>query len=110
MKWLLNILTKIHWPYISKKIDEYDYDWATYRLKEGDLIFSTRRGFLTNLFNPSKYKHVGVYVNGKVIEATLDGVVATSLAYFMYTKDEIQIRRLLNLLPLTLDNLPRQVK
>lgn len=94
MKWLLNIIAKINWPFIEKKFKEENYLKIKEDLKDGDLLFTTRFGYLTNILNPSKYKHVGIFYKGRVIESTLIGVVSTNLEQFLYSKDVVKQMRL----------------
>lgn len=59
-------------------------------LKPGDLIFTTTRFELTNLFNTSEMKHGAICVNDEhVVEAIGKGVVRTGFFAFFRNKDYV---------------------
>jgi uncharacterized protein YycO len=100
MKYLINFLNYLRFPFFRKKSFYSD----TYRsvidiVKPGDLIFTKSGGFLLNLLNPSKkYKHVGIVVsninaNVHIVEATGDGVIRSHLFDFLKEKTIMGVYR-----------------
>jgi uncharacterized protein YycO len=78
----------IHMPFSKKRIDQDDYEHMLSVLKVGDVISTKTRGELSNVFIPGFWSHVAIYSgNGRVIEATTQGVVETNLAWFLFSKD-----------------------
>ena len=95
---LVKYLGKVHLPFTVKKIDGEFYFKYLKKLKPGDVILSTTKGQLSNLYNPTKFKHCAMYlgeIDGipYVIEATAKGVIKTDLVTHFLTKDEIKILR-----------------
>jgi hypothetical protein len=62
-------------------------------LQDGDLIFSHTDWELSNIFIPGPYKHVAVYIQGAVYEATAKGVRKVQLEEWILKKDHVGIAR-----------------
>jgi uncharacterized protein YycO len=98
----LILIGKIKMPWLSKAhVFEYFYEMQS-ALNPGDLILTTSRGHLSNIFNSmfnrGKYMHVGIYIgkeNGipMVVDAIGEGVVKRSLPVFLSDKDKIALVR-----------------
>lgn len=94
MKWLINKLSRVHFPYSVKKINKTHINEIKSNLKVGDIFFTNIGGYLINLFNISPMNHCAVYIgDNKVIEAVSEGVIETDLMYFLSRKDEIIVKR-----------------
>lgn len=96
IKPMIKILSKIHAPFSHKKINGKHYYKLRDELKIGSTILSSTSGELSNLYNPIKIKHAGIYVGDilkdgirYIAEATGEGVVLTDLVTFLTTKDLI---------------------
>lgn len=86
----------LHLPFTRKKITGKDYYKWRDNITIGDVFLTTTNGELSNLINPSKIKHSGLYVGDilgneikYVAEATGKGVVLTDLVTFLTTKDMV---------------------
>lgn len=95
---IIQFIGKIHLPFTSKEKLMRDYYEIESILQIGDIILSTSYGHLSNLINPSKWKHALMYVGKEnnipyIIEAVGEGVVKKSLAQWLSSKDEICILR-----------------
>jgi hypothetical protein len=63
-------------------------------LKLGDVLLRRTEGTSGNLFIPSWWKHAAVYVgNGKIVEATFEGVKTTTLEDFFAHGDHVAVVR-----------------
>lgn len=63
-------------------------------LKLGDVLLRRTEGTSGNLFIPSWWKHAAVYVgNGKIVEATFEGVKTTTLEEFFAHGDHVAVVR-----------------
>lgn len=63
-------------------------------LKIGDVLLRRTEGTSGNLFIPSWWKHAAVYVgNGKIVEATFEGVKTTTLEDFFAHGDHVAVVR-----------------
>jgi len=91
---VLEFISGKHAPYTHKKITGKQYYQWRDKISVGTVILTTTRGELTNIFNPVKIKHSGIYV-GKILnddicyiaESTRNGVILTDLVTFLTTKD-----------------------
>jgi uncharacterized protein YycO len=95
---IIQFIGKIHLPFTSKEKIMSDYYEIESLLQHGDVILSTSYGHLSNLVNPSKWKHALMYIGKEnnipyIIEAVGDGVVKKSLAQWLSSKDEICVLR-----------------
>jgi uncharacterized protein YycO len=95
---IIQFIGKIHLPFTSKEKLMSDYYEIESLLQHGDVILSTSYGHLSNLVNPSKWKHALMYIGKEnnipyIIEAVGEGVVKKSLAQWLSSKDEICILR-----------------
>ncbi len=92
---LIEWFAKIRIPYSKKRITGKEYYKMRDEIKPGAVLLTSVCGELSNLINPSDYKHGAVYVGGDkvkyVIEATSKGVIKTDLVTFMLTKDKIRV-------------------
>jgi len=89
---------KLHYPFTHKLINGEDYYRLRSKIEIGTVLLTKTRGELSNIINPAKMKHAGIFVGRMkeeeifyVMEATAEGVVFTDLVTFMTTKDEIVI-------------------
>lgn len=64
-------------------------------VQKGDIILSYSSGFLTNLFIPGPYTHVGMFLSDlSIVESTpTKGVKVSSLDDFLKNKDKIIVLR-----------------
>lgn len=95
---IIQFIGKIHLPFTSKEKLMSNYYEIESLLQHGDVILSTSYGHLSNIINPSKWKHALMYVGKEnnipyIIEAVGEGVVKKSLAQWLSSKDEICILR-----------------
>lgn len=98
------LLSKCHISPSYRYVKADDYHAATELILPGDVLLSTMRGELTNLFIAGHYKHAAMYVGvteradgslreHSVVEATFKGVVASDLIDVMLSKDDVMILR-----------------
>lgn len=71
-------------------LHQHEIEFYISKLEDGDVVFSHVRGELTN-FGLSYWSHAGIYLKGKIYEATTAGVVATDPMYFFAKKDAVAI-------------------
>ena len=95
---IIQFIGKIHLPFTSKEKLMSNYYEIESLLQHGDVILSTSYGHLSNIINPSKWKHALMYIGKEnnipyIIEAVGEGVVKKSLAQWLSSKDEICILR-----------------
>lgn len=83
----LNIGPRYRWVKYAKALA------ATQLLAEGDVLCTFAAGELTNLFIGGLYKHSGIYIKGRVLESTRDGVHFTNVFDFLMSKDEFCVVR-----------------
>jgi hypothetical protein len=84
----------LYMPFSRKRVTGRHYYLLRDNIKVGDVLLTTTRGEFSNLINPEKIKHGGIYVGEidgdgikYVIEAVGRGVVKTDLVTFLTTKD-----------------------
>jgi hypothetical protein len=95
LEFIIKTLNKIRVPWSVKKFNGTDYHNVLRLIKEGDIFLTTTKGELTNIFNPSKYKHGAIYIGmHKVLESVARGVVVTDLTEFLLRKDKVILGRL----------------
>lgn len=90
----IKLVGKLYAPFSRKKISgKHYYEWRD-NITIGTVLLTKTRGELSNLINPTKLKHAGIYVGEinydgicYVAEATGKGVVLTDLVTFLTTKD-----------------------
>ena len=94
VKPMIKTLAKIHAPFTHKKINGKHYYKLRDELFVGSVLLTNTNGELSNIINPIKIKHAGLYVGDilkdgirYVAEATGKGVVLTDLVTFLTTKD-----------------------
>lgn len=87
---------KLHMPFTVKKVTGKHYYLLRDQINVGTVLLTTTRGELSNIINPEKIKHAGIYVGDLdgdgvryVLEAKGRGVCKTDLVTFMTTKDLI---------------------
>lgn len=93
LKPFIVFIGRIHSPFSRKKITgKHYYQWRK-SIEVGTVLLTKTNGEFSNLFNPAKIKHAGIYI-GKidsevryVLEAVGRGVVLTDLVTFLTTKD-----------------------
>tara|TARA_R110002051_G_scaffold75594_1_gene137435 strand:- start:6808 stop:7404 length:597 start_codon:yes stop_codon:yes gene_type:complete len=99
--WLLGLLKpvviwwgKLHLPFTHKRVTGKHYYMLRDKITLGTVLLTTTRGEFSNLINPEKIKHAGIYVGELdrdgikyVLEAVGRGVVKTDLVTFLTTKD-----------------------
>ena len=85
---------KLHLPFTHKKINGKHYYLLRDKINIGTVLLTTTYGEFSNLINPEKIKHAGIYVGDidntgirYVVEAVGRGVVKTDLVTFLTTKD-----------------------
>tara|TARA_R110000787_G_scaffold5686_9_gene20560 strand:- start:2018 stop:2614 length:597 start_codon:yes stop_codon:yes gene_type:complete len=83
-----------HMPFSRKKVTGKHYFATRENINVGDVLLATTNGEFSNLINPEKIKHGGLYVGDilgsgimYVIEATGKGTILTDLVSFLTTKD-----------------------
>lgn len=87
-------------PFTRKKITGLDYFSWRDLIEPGTVMLTTTKGELSNLLNPARIKHGGIYVGHTlweefdeevptVVEAVGRGVVKTDLVSFLTQKDYI---------------------
>ena len=101
--WILKVLKPfvkwfgaLHIPFTHKKINGKDYFKWRARINVGSVLLTVTRGEFSNILNPSKLKHAGIYIGkidgvGYVAEAVGRGVVLTDLVTFLTTKDTVVV-------------------
>ena len=94
---VVKIIGKIMPPF-QKKDPMINFYKIEKLLQPMDIILTTSRGHLSNLFNPGKYKHAIAYIgeqNGipQIIESTGEGVKQRTLVECLSTKDVIAVLR-----------------
>lgn len=86
---------KVHVPWSVKKITGRQYYLCRDKIRPGHIFLTTTDGQLSNLFNPSRLKHGGLFVGGSpvenIVEAVGKGVVETDLISFMTSKDQLVV-------------------
>ncbi len=94
LKPFIVLIGKISAPFSKKGITGKHYYLIRDNISIGTVLLSTTYGELSNLINPEKIKHAGIYVGdidgtgiGYVVEAVSKGVVKTDLVTFLTTKD-----------------------
>lgn len=85
-------------PPFSKKDPMINFYKILDLLHPMDIILTTSRGHLSNLFNPGRYKHAIAYIGiekgiPQIIESTGEGVHQRTLVECMSTKDAIAVIR-----------------
>ena len=85
-------------PPFSKKDPMINFYKILGLLQPMDIILTTSRGHLSNLFNPGRYKHARAYIGlensiPQIIESTGEGVNQRTLVECMSTKDVIAVLR-----------------
>lgn len=87
---------KIHWPFTHKKITGAHYFSWRGSIEIGTVLLTKTNGEFSNIINPVKIKHAGIYVGDihntgirYVFEATGKGAVLTDLVTFLTTKDMV---------------------
>jgi hypothetical protein len=99
--WILKVLKpfvvwwgKLHVPFTHKRVTGKHYYLLRDKINVGTVFLTTTRGEFSNLINPEKIKHAGIYVGDLdgdgiryVVEALGRGVVKTDLVTFLTTKD-----------------------
>jgi len=82
---------KLHAPFTHKRVTGKHYYMLRDKITVGTVFLTTTRGEFSNLINPEKIKHAGIYIGGDkikyVLEAVGRGVVKTDLVSFLTTKD-----------------------
>jgi len=84
----------IHAPYSHKKISgKHYYEWRGF-IEVGTVLLTKTEGELSNIINPSRLKHAGIYIGNisgirYVAEAKGEGVVFTDLVTFLTSKDVV---------------------
>ena len=85
---------KLHIPFTHKRVTGRHYYLLRDKITVGTVLLTTTNGEFSNLINPEKIKHAGIYAgdiygNGirYVVEALGKGVVTTDLVTFLTTKD-----------------------
>lgn len=94
---VVKIIGKIMPPF-SKKDPMINFYKILALLQPMDIILTTSRGHMSNLFNPGKYKHAIAYIGlekniPQIIESTGEGVHQRTLVECMSTKDAIAVLR-----------------
>ena len=97
--WFLNsivipiekFVSKLHFPYTE--MTGIDFLELQNKLKDFDVVFSKNDYMMSNLFIKGKWKHVGLFYQGWVYEATTHGVVKTLLAEWVFKKDHVGVAR-----------------
>lgn len=91
----LDFICNIDFP--SAKINRMTADeayQARVLMRPGDILLRRTEGTSGNFFNPSYWKHAGVYTgNGKIVEATFKGVQETTVKEFFEHGDHVVILR-----------------
>lgn len=97
--WLLELIRPIvkkigaiHIPFSRKKVTGVHYYAYRDQIFPGTILLSSTNGEFSNILNPMKIKHGGIYIGmfnniGYVLEATGKGVYLKDLVTFMTTKD-----------------------
>ena len=90
IKWIGSIAS----PWSHKEVTGVEYYKVRDKIEVGTIMLTSTFGELSNLINPEKIKHGGIYIGmkdgiGYVLEATKKGVILTDLVTFMTTKDVI---------------------
>jgi hypothetical protein len=97
LSWLSQKLSKLHLPFIVKKVTGEDYYLMRDELLPGDIILCTTKGWFLNWANPSEYKHGALYIGGNkikyVLEATSKGVIKTNLVDCLLSRDRFIVKR-----------------
>ena len=94
---LVRLVCRIMPPF-SKKDPMVNFYRIAAALQPMDIILTTSRGHLSNLFNPGKYKHAIAYIGleeniPQIIESTGEGVKQRTLVECLSTKDVIAVLR-----------------
>lgn len=95
IKPLLVFLGRLHFPFTHKRVTGVEYYQIRDSISIGTVLLTSTHGELSNLINPEKIKHAGIYVGDLgdgiryVIEALGRGVVKTDLVTFLTTKDVV---------------------
>lgn len=91
---VVKFVGQFHMPFSRKKISGADYYRWRDLIEPGMVILTKTEGELSNLLNPTKIKHAGIYIGPidssgicYVAEAVGKGVVLTDLVTFLTTKD-----------------------
>lgn len=86
------LISKIRVPFTHKKMTESRCIKALNILQDGDIILTHTSGEFSNLVL-DYWSHAGIYVKGKIYEATTESVKKTSPMFFLARKDDILIMR-----------------
>ena len=85
---------KLHVPFTHKRVTGKHYYLLRDKIEVGTVLLTTTRGEFSNLINPERIKHAGIYIGDSdgdgiryVVEAVGKGVVKTDLVTFLTTKD-----------------------
>lgn len=100
------LLLKIAFPFtkwmgkigIHRKVNDEKFKRIKHRLLPGDILISSKRYELTNLFIPGRFTHAAFYLgdlagDDSIIEAIGEGVTISSLPNFCFSKDHIAVLR-----------------
>lgn len=86
-------LGRLRIPFSRKRITGKEYYEMRDKIKPGAILLTSTCGELSNLINPSEFKHGAIYIGGDtvkyVLEATGKGITMTDLVTFMLQKDKI---------------------
>lgn len=93
----IKFIGKIHAPWSQKHGIKTFYPMLE-KIKPFDVILSSTRGSLSNIFNRGKFKHAIIYIGKEenipmVIEAIGSGVIKQPLIECLATKDKIVVYR-----------------
>lgn len=89
---LARFFSRIHMPFSRKRLHEKEVLRFISNLENGDVVLTHTRGELTN-FGLSYWSHAGVFYEGRIYEATTEGVISTNPYYFFAKKDAATIYR-----------------
>jgi len=94
----IRFIGKIHMPFSRKKITGKDYYKWRDHIETGMVFLTKTEGEFSNLINPTKIKHAGIYVGELnddgiyyVLESVGKGSILTDLVTFLTTKDVVVI-------------------
>jgi uncharacterized protein YycO len=111
---LITFIGKIKLPFVSKEeiMDEF-YNIQNI-LQPGDILLTNSSGHLSNLLNPSHWKHCTIYVGIEdnipyIVEAVGKGVVKKQLVSWLGSKDKISIVRTEPII-MTTKQIPKMIK
>lgn len=91
---VVKFIGKLHAPFARKRVTGKHYYLLRDRIEVGTVLLTKTNGELSNLINPEKIKHAGIFIGRidetdirYVLESTGKGVVVTDLVTFLTTKD-----------------------